>query len=322
MSRAESRFFRVRALRFISLFVLFVPIGCWQQKPAPQHATVALVNDEGITLQELLSWVSDSQGTDLKGLEASLQEKQELRKKLLDQLIERKILLQEARRLKIEPAEEAFQERLREIKEGKDETTFDRFLSERNVTRETWERSVREDFLIEQMLNQMAGDPVQISEQELARYYDSHMKEWEVGEQLRLRKITVGTSEEAQSLRARILSGADFAQAAQEHAGSFDAEKGGDLGYRTSLELPVEFDPLFQAAVGSVSEVIQTPFGYHIVKVEDHRPARTLPFEEVKERIRKIVIEQKRERAFSKWMEKMRLKTEVKINEELLHKLS
>lgn len=304
--------------RFLLLFLL---TGCWQQKPSPMLATVALVNDEPITLQELQSEVSDSKEKVSQALEATPQEREELKRRTLEQLIERKMLLQEAKRLKIDLTEGEMLERLAEIRDNMDEEAFLRFLAERKLTKESWEASARETLLIEKLLNQLVGDQISLPDEELMQYYNGHLEEWRMPEQVKLRQALVPTEAEAAAVKTSLAEGADFVETARRHAQS--AEFGdGDLGYRTAAELPAEFEPLFKAEIGSVSGVIKTPFGFHVVRVEDRQPARTLPFEEVKERIYQTLLEEKRELLFARWFENVRRKTEVKINEELLHKLS
>lgn len=302
-------------------FVLWLLIaGCWQQKPSPMTATVALVNDEPITVQELQTALSETEDKGSQTIEATPEEKEALARRLLEQLIERKMLLQEARRLQIKLTEGEMQDRLSEIREGMEEEAFLRYLSEQKRTKEAWEASAREMLLIEKLLNQLVGDQISLPEEELLQYYNSNLEQWSVPEQIKLRQILVETETEAEAIRQSLAEGADFVEAAQTHAQTLEFGKDGDLGYRAAGELPVEFEPLFTAEIGSVSGAIKTPFGYHLVKVEDRRPARTLSFDEVKERIYQTLLEEKREVLFSRWFENIRRKTEVKINEELLHK--
>ena len=301
---------------------LFLMAGCQQQKATPLQATVALVNDEAVTLQELSAVIPKNEEKGTKEMTASAGEQEELKRRLLDQLIERKMLLQEARRLKIELTEREVQQKFEEARDGKDEAAFSQFLTDRKLTREGWEKATRENLLIERLLNQLAGDQLSISEGEMRQYYEKHHEEWRVDEQIKLRQIVVKTESEAETLRKTILDGADFAQTARLHSEFPQLGDGGDLGYLSRSEIPAEFDPLFHAEIGSVSAVIQTPFGYHLVKIEGRLPARTLSFEEVREKIHQALLEEKRELLFTQWIEKVRRTTEIKINEELLHKFS
>src|SRR5581483_1956109 len=110
---------------------LFLTVGCQQQKATPLQATVALVNDEAVTLQELSAVIPKNEEKGTKEMTASAGEQEELKRRLLDQLIERKMLLQEARRLKIELTEREVQQKFEEARDGKDEAAFSQFLTDR-----------------------------------------------------------------------------------------------------------------------------------------------------------------------------------------------
>jgi parvulin-like peptidyl-prolyl isomerase len=304
-------------------FLIFIlTTGCRQQKSTPLQATVALVNDEAITLQELLVLVPPNEGSGSKEITVSAEEREELKRQLLDQLIQRKILLQEAHRLKIELTEREVQQKFEEVRDGKEEAVFLEFLTEQKMTKEVWEKSTRENLLIERLLNQLAGDQISISEGEMSRYYESHHEDWQVDEQIKLRQIVVKTEGEAEALLKTISEGADFAETARKYSQFPQLGDGGDLGYLSPSEIPMEFDSLLHSEIESVSSVIKTPYGYHLVKIEDRLPARELPFEEVREKIHETLLEEKREILFAQWIEKVRRTTEIKINEELLHKFS
>ncbi|HLG21703.1 MAG TPA: peptidyl-prolyl cis-trans isomerase [Candidatus Manganitrophaceae bacterium] len=315
-----------RLIRAISgtlcLLLLLLSVGCRRQKPAPLLATVALVNDEAITFQELAALVSKVPSKEIKEDEATAEEKEELKKKLLEQLIERKMLLQEARRLKIQLTEGEVERKFEEIRDGKSKEAFLQFLSEQNITRENWEKTTKEDLLIEKLLNQLVDDQISLTDGEMLQYYNAHAAEWRVPDQIKFRQIVVESQEEAETVLRSLMEGADFVETARSHSQFPDQEAQADSGYLSRSEIPEEFEPLFQAEIGSISPVIKTPFGYHLVKLEERRPARTLPFEESREKIHQILLEEKREVLFSRWIENVRRKTEVKINEELLRQIS
>ena len=299
--------------------------GCWQKESTPGGATVALINEEAITVEELLELLpeEDPGVLDEKKSVVKNKERVALKTELLEQLIEKKMLLQEARRLGIHLTEREFKEKNVVFRNGLDDEAFSRFLADQNISREDWEKSTRENLLIEKLLLQLSENKgILVSAEEVRHYYESHSEEWQVGEQLKLRQIVVGTEEKAVAIRLSLLKGADFLETARIHSQQVHIEDEGGLGYLSRSEVPVEFDPLFKAKIGSISEVIKTPFGYHLVKVEDRRPERTLLFEETREKIYQALLNHKKEQVFSEWLEKLRHRTEVRINEELLKKFS
>src|SRR5690606_7266707 len=89
--------------------------------------------------------------------------------------------------------------------------------------------------------------------------------------------------------------GADFEALAKEHSVDItSAKKGGDLGYFTRGQMVPPFEEAaFSLPIGQVSDVVETQFGFHLVKVDDHKEARTVPLEEVREQIVSALENQK-----------------------------
>jgi parvulin-like peptidyl-prolyl isomerase len=306
-----------------SISLLLLATGCWQEKETPRLATLARVNHEEITTQELLATFSGGgEKPERDPSEISSRESLRLTRSLLVQLIERKMLLQEARRLQVRISDEEVRKRFDEMRDGKEETVFLQFLTDEGVTRGVWENATRENLLIERLLEKVIENQTTITREETRRYYEDHPEEWQRGEEVRLRHIVVETQSEAEDLRLSVLSGKDFTHAVKQFSKVSQVGEGGDLGYLGRTEIPIEFDTLFDSEVGSVSPVIKTPFGYHLVKVEDRHPPRTLLYDVVKERIQQVLLEEKKERLFLEWIENLRRRTEVIINEELLLKFS
>jgi len=325
MSRLEAfLIFSPRTLGLIGLTSLvLLASGCWQEKETIRMATLARVNHEEITTRELLVTiygVGEEPERDLSKVSARAHLR--LRRNLLAQLIERKMLLQEARRLQVGLSEDEFQQKLHEMREGKEEAVFLQLLKEEGVTRNAWENATRENLLIKRLLEQVIRDQTDITREETQRYYERYPEKWHLEEEVNLRQIVVETQGEAEDLRLSILRGKDFKQAVTEFSRISQLGERGDLGYLSRSEIPIEFDILFDSEIGSVSPVIKTSFGYHLVKVEDRHPPGTLHFDDVKEEIQQILLEEKKEQLFLKWIEKLRRRTEVIINEELLLKFS
>jgi len=117
--------------------------------------------------------------------------------------------------------------------------------------------------------------------------YEERKAAAEPQQEVRARHILVRTEEEAAAIREEIAAGGDFLALAKEHSvAPGAAEGGGDLGYfaREAMVEPIA-DAAFALEPGSVSEPIQTQFGWHLVKVEDRRDAAFPPFEEMQDQI-------------------------------------
>jgi len=117
----------------------------------------------------------------------------------------------------------------------------------------------------------------------------------------------------------QLARGEDFIELAKEHStdpGSKD--KGGDLGYFKRGVMDAAFeDVAFSLAIGETSEPVKTIFGYHIIRVEDKKPERLVPFEEVRDDVRKQVIKQK-SKPTSLVLSELKDAAQIKINDKEL----
>jgi len=137
---------------------------------------------------------------------------------------------------------------------------------------------------------------IQLDDAELQAYYDTHIDEFSRSEQVRARHILIRVSDDLpeaeaeqklESLKAEIEGGADFAAVAgRESADEASAANGGDLGYFGRGQMVPAFESAaFDATSGTLVGPVQTPFGFHLIEVVDHRPAGTRSFDEVRGQI-------------------------------------
>lgn len=324
---SKVNFIKVKGIKLVILAVfLFMASACEQNKTDSAQSTIALVNDESIRVADLIALLPESDPEQSEAGSASPEERAALSRAFLDQLIEQAMLLQEAERLKIKVTEKELNTKMAEYREGMDQEEFLKMLSEQNLAIEDLKQNTRTKLLIEKLLNRLPVEnrekSLDIPETAVRAYYEEHRQRWQIDVELKLRQILVKTQEEAEELYLSVLEGADFDALAKAHSKKSQAGENGDLGYLQQGETPIEFDPLFHMEVGKISHVIRSPFGYHIVKVEDRREQRLLSYEAVREKIYKVLLDQRRERAYAKWISRLKERTEVRINEELLKKYS
>ncbi|MBM9613380.1 SurA N-terminal domain-containing protein [Desulfobulbus rhabdoformis] len=138
-----------------------------------------------------------------------------------------------------------------------------------------------------------------LSEETLRSYYTNHLKEYQVPEKRRARhilfKVAEGADEqvkaakkaEAEKVLKEIQAGADFAEMAKKYSEDSSKDRGGDLGFFGRGEMVPTFDQAaFSLKAGGLSGVVASPFGYHLIKVEEVQPEKTRSFDEVSATIR------------------------------------
>jgi len=141
-----------------------------------------------------------------------------------------------------------------------------------------------------------------VTDQEVEKFYTIRKEELTQPEQVRARHIIIRVDpsdpqkkkDEARRRIERILAEAkagkeDFGELAKKYSEGPSAPRGGDLGYFGRGQMAPSFEKAaFELNVGELSNIVETPFGYHIIKVEDRKEAWVTPLAEVKEDIQRI----------------------------------
>ena len=141
-------------------------------------------------------------------------------------------------------------------------------------------------------------------------------------EEVRAFQIVVHDEGKAKEIIKKLKKGSRFKEMARKHSISPERDKDGDLGYFALGEMPMEFeDAIFPLSKGKISNVVHTPFGFHIFKLVDKRKARELTFGEVSDEIAEKLKVEKQERFLREWLKILKKQTRVKINEEVLKEI-
>jgi peptidyl-prolyl cis-trans isomerase C len=130
-----------------------------------------------------------------------------------------------------------------------------------------------------------------ITDEEIETRYSEEIESLPETEEVRARHVLVDTEAEARVILAMARGGADFADLARAHSTGASAAKGGDLDYFTAeAMLPAFSGAAFALDVGSISEPVETRFGWHVIKLEDRRLRPPPPLEAVQGQMRALVL--------------------------------
>ena len=297
------------------LSLLFLSFSLWGCDPRggglPDHILVE-VNQEQITVNEFDRELKEViLEPEKEGKHADLGD---LKKAYLDQVIERKILVQEARRVGIKVSPEELNQAIFEIKKDYPERGFDERLGLKGTTLDEWKGRLEEKLMAEKMVRSALQFQGEINEKEAFQYYEIHRASFQLGPKVRARQIVVADGEEAIQILKRLRKGESFEKLAQEKSLGPEKVKGGDLGYFNQGEKPAEFDQVFMMEVGGISKVIKSPYGYHVFKLEEKVAAREIPFDEAKAGILQDLRKKKEQEEYQLWLKDLRKKTIVRIN--------
>ncbi len=180
--------------------------------------------------------------------------------------------------------------------------------------------SVAEQLLYEAVQRAVAG-PIELGQAELEAYFADHKADYSVEEQVKASHILVATREEAQEIQDRLAAGEDFAELARARSkDTGSAARGGDLGWFGRGDMVPAFEEAaFALQVGETSGIVETQFGFHIIRVTDRREPREPPFEEVAERVRADAEKDIASQRFEAWLKAAREGAELTVSDPVLY---
>ncbi|MBE0605992.1 MAG: peptidyl-prolyl cis-trans isomerase, partial [Deltaproteobacteria bacterium] len=165
-----------------------------------------------------------------------------------------------------------------------------------------------------------------VSDEELAAFYRDNERRLTFPEEVRVRHILLtwkplGTRDDRAAIREQMApilekarNGRDFAALAKRHSEDATAPNGGDTGFFHRGQMAPAFEKAaFALAPGEVSDMVETPFGVHILRLEERRPARLLPLDEVREQLRDHVHRERMDAAVKKEIERLREAAEIVV---------
>jgi peptidyl-prolyl cis-trans isomerase C len=181
---------------------------------------------------------------------------------------------------------------------------------------------VRRAILIEAFLEEELRGRVEVSEEEIQRYYKENQTLFMEPQEIKIRHIVVNTEPALKEVVTKLSRGESFENLASAYNIGKFKEDGGNLGYIRRGQLAPPFAQFEEAAFslrkrGEISEVISTPYGYHIVRLEDMRGSTLKPLNQVKERIRFFLQPKKKQEAYLEYVKEAKSKAKVLFNEKL-----
>ena len=200
---------------------------------------------------------------------------------------------------------------------------LERFLEEKVLVLEAKERGLlapgssdeEETLAVRRLLASTVG-PANVSEEQVAAYYQQHLHSFRLEETLTLRQILAPTENEARDVRRRLQKDPrSFEALARTASRGPEAAAGGLVGSFARGQLPPEIEAAaFSLATGVISDVVQSPFGYHIFRVDARENARERSFDECRAEIRALLLREGSEHSVRQFVQG--LMARAKVNHE------
>lgn len=307
MSKILRRIFLLLVAAGLCLFA-----GCEKEPPVTEVAPLIVINGQEISKAQFIAAFEDSLQEDqpLTGIE-----RQELQRSFLVQLIDRELIHGEARQLNIMVTDAEIDAALQAHRQDYPGAHFEAMLAERGLTLQRWRQELRESLIMEKLLQEAIDPRVEVTDAEIAAYYDANREQFDRPAQVRARQIVVAEETVGQEVLGLLRQGQPFAEVAAEYSLSPDSEQGGDLGFFARGEMPPEFDAVvFDLPVNHLSDLVKSEYGYHIFLVEEKRKASRLKKKDAAQEIRALLERQKRETIYHSWLQDLRARAEIRVD--------
>ncbi|MEW6516798.1 MAG: peptidylprolyl isomerase [candidate division FCPU426 bacterium] len=237
------------------------------------------------------------------------------REDVLDRMINDRLIMDEARRLKISISETSVDGFIAKFWEGYAPEEVNRLLSLQQLKPSDLQDLMHTRLLVEATIKQAVEDPIHIGEDEIEAYYWTHLLQFYRQDRVHARQIVVETKAQAEAILQQLAAGEAFADLAKRFSRGPEKDQGGDLGWVEKDGLPQSFSRvLFSQKTGQVSQPVATPYGYHLFLVDEKQTGGKIPLTEAKEMIAEDLKLQKIEKAFQAWLENLRAQATIVIH--------
>ncbi len=311
----------------VSTFLIAMGLFFSNSVVAQGDRILARVNDDVVTLSDLeerLRPIISKYESSYSG-EELLANLVKAEKYWLNQLIENKLILQDAEKQGIEISSEQLEARVEQIKSDfESEMQFKVFLESQGMNIDQLKKSVEENMKIgisTMRIREKAKH--KISPKGVALYYEEHKKAFKEDGMVRASHILVRqkdndseTEKIAEEIHLKIKNGGDFAALAREYSDGPHAQEGGDLGFFVSGQHISEIDNTIEKLkVGDLSDVFKSRLGCHILLVKQRKKSRVKPFSEAQDEIENIILREKAKEIWDQWITKLKEKAFIEIYE-------
>jgi parvulin-like peptidyl-prolyl isomerase len=290
----------------------------------------AMVNDAIITEEEVVKRSAPAIREAMEKYKGSalMEKAEQVRTEVLDELIDRQLLIQEAQKLiKDNPIiEESLNKELDIfMKEAIDEvgslSKFYELATKEGINPQEKRKELKEDMMADALLKEFAYKKIAISPKDVRNYYLKNQEEFNEEKEVRVRRILIKvlpdakeTERKAQEVYQRAKDGEDFLELVRQFSQEPRASSGGLFEHKEIKQWIKELkDPVMALEQREISQPIMSPIGFFIFKAEEVKPGRNPSFEEVQDKIYVKLRKEEERRRKKAYLKGLKEKAVIKI---------
>ncbi|MBU2538775.1 MAG: peptidylprolyl isomerase [Proteobacteria bacterium] len=300
----------------------------WSKSEKKAEEVAVLVNGQPIAATAVEGEIKGILGRfQEQGRKPSDTEMTSLRESVLEKMIKLELLSQESKKAGVSVSATDIENELKGYKKGfADDKSFAKALGEAGITEAELRKQIGKNLTIQKFIDTKFKGKAQVTEQEAKDFYNNNQDKFAQPEMAHARHILI-TAKETESkadkdrkraklvqIKKQLKDGADFAELAKQFSDCPSKERGGDLGFfpRGQMVKPFE-QAVFKMMPGDVSDVVETEFGYHLIKLEEKKPAKTVSFDEAKAKITAYLTQEKVTNNIEAFLAETKAKATIKI---------
>jgi peptidyl-prolyl cis-trans isomerase C len=243
----------------------------------------------------------------------------------LDNLISAELLYQAGAKLEIKDLDKQVEDKVGQNKSRfPSPADFEQALKTAGLTEKELVDFTRKDIVINNLIQKEIATKVDVSDDEAKKFYTENIDRFKQQESVKASHILVGVDpkataeektkakEKAEALLKKVKAGEDFAALAKKESTCPSSAQGGDLGFFSKGQMVAPFEKAaFALKPGEISDVVETQFGYHIIKVTEHKDGETAKFDDTKDKLKEYLKGQKTQKAVTDYIAALKTKANV-----------
>jgi parvulin-like peptidyl-prolyl isomerase len=311
----------------VLLLTVVAVVLLWAPACLSQQTAVAKVNETVLTVRDLEEAFNKLIPAASFHGRLSDEKREAYRSRAVEQMITDELLFQEGERMALKVDRKEIKEaRGKTIKRLGGKKHFKAALKQAGLTDSEYREKLRRNFLIEKTLKVEVTDKAQVSDDEARKHYDDNRAGFKRPEARRLRHVLISVApnatgeewetrkERAEEALRKIKDGEDMASVAWDYSDGPYRVKGGDLGLLHKGRLAAKLEnAVVELKAGEISGIIQTIYGYHIVKVEEVKEPEQLEFEDVRQKIKRKIKARRSEELQDALSKRLRADAQIEV---------
>ncbi|MBK9515781.1 MAG: peptidyl-prolyl cis-trans isomerase [Anaeromyxobacter sp.] len=243
-----------------------------------------------------------------------------LRRRVLDDLVDRALLLQQARARSVVVGQDQVERAFLRIRNEYPGTHFDDMLAQERLSQGELKARLKDQLTVERLFHEEVFPRVRVEDAEVDRWYADHAAEFQEAEKVRVLQVVVASRDEAARVREQLRRDpAAFAEVARRASIAPEGKNGGDLGWiEHRAGFPEVFEVCFTLPLNTLSEVTPSPYGFHLFKVVEKKPASRRALEQARAGIAERLLRDKRARAQEEYLATLRARATIQIDQAAL----